>query len=42
MTKGKWVKPTITERGASMEVTAYYTAKLGPRTSADRGPRKGQ
>ena len=33
MSKSKWVKPSITERPASMEVTAYYTAKLGPRTS---------
>ena len=29
--KGRWTKPSITERPASMEVTAYYTAKLGPR-----------
>ena len=33
MTKATWTKPTISERAASMEVTAYYTAKLRPQGS---------
>lgn len=27
--KTRWTKPAIGERPASMEVTAYHTAKLG-------------
>ena len=34
--KSRWTKPSISERPASMEVTAYYTAKLGQRSKTDK------